>query len=55
MEKLSLVVSDYLEAQIQAGVQAVQLFDTWAGLLSPRDYGRLRAVDHDRRAARKKL
>jgi uroporphyrinogen decarboxylase len=38
MEKLSLVVSDYLEAQIQAGVQAVQLFDTWAGLLSPRDY-----------------
>jgi uroporphyrinogen decarboxylase len=38
MEKLSLVVSDYLSAQIEAGAQAVQLFDTWAGILSPRDY-----------------
>lgn len=38
MEKLSLVVSEYLNAQIEAGVQAVQLFDTWAGLLSPVDY-----------------
>jgi len=38
MEKLSLVVADYLTAQIEAGAQAVQLFDTWAGLLSPTDY-----------------
>lgn len=38
LEKLSLVVSDYLEAQVEAGAQAVQLFDTWSGLLSPRDY-----------------
>ncbi len=38
MEKLSAVISDYLLAQIEAGAQAVQLFDTWAGLLSPRDY-----------------
>jgi uroporphyrinogen decarboxylase len=38
MEKLSLVVVDYLNAQIEAGAQAVQLFDTWAGMLSPHDY-----------------
>jgi uroporphyrinogen decarboxylase len=38
MEKLSLVVSDYLSAQIEAGVQVVQLFDTWSGQLGPRDY-----------------
>ena len=38
LEKLGQVVIDYLNAQIEAGAQAVQLFDTWAGLLSPRDY-----------------
>ena len=37
-EKLSAVVADYLTAQVEAGVQAVQLFDSWVGTLSPRDY-----------------
>jgi uroporphyrinogen decarboxylase len=38
MEKLSSVLSDYLVAQIRAGVQAVQVFDSWVGALSPSDY-----------------
>lgn len=38
MGKLSGLVGSYLQAQTQAGAQALQLFDTWAGLLSPRDY-----------------
>jgi uroporphyrinogen decarboxylase len=31
-------VTEYLNAQIAAGVQAVMLFDTWGGALSPHDY-----------------
>jgi uroporphyrinogen decarboxylase len=38
MEKLSVLVSDYLIAQIEAGAQAVQIFDSWAGALAPSDY-----------------
>src|SRR5918911_285742 len=38
MEKLSGVLSDYLVAQIRAGAQAVQVFDSWVGTLSPQDY-----------------
>lgn len=40
MEKLSNVLIDYLLAQIDAGAQAVQLFDSWVGVLSPQDYRR---------------
>lgn len=40
MEKLSRTVAAYLSAQVDAGVQAVQLFDSWAGALSPNDYHR---------------
>jgi len=38
MEKLSGILSEYLVAQIRAGAQAVQMFDSWVGTLSPQDY-----------------
>ncbi|MEW6445271.1 MAG: uroporphyrinogen decarboxylase [Pseudomonadota bacterium] len=38
LDKLSDSVAAYLNGQIAAGAQAVMLFDTWGGLLSPRDY-----------------
>lgn len=38
MDKLAKVVTGYLRQQIEAGAQAVQLFDSWVGCLSPGDY-----------------
>ena len=38
LEKLALSVIDYLNAQIRAGAQAVQIFDTWGGALSHSAY-----------------
>ena len=38
MDKLARVVTGYLRQQIQAGAQAIQLFDSWVGCLSPGDY-----------------
>lgn len=35
MGKISKVVSDLLVEQVRAGVQAVQVFDSWVGVLSP--------------------
>ncbi len=37
-EKLTHVISDYLILQAEASATAVQLFDTWAGELNPRDF-----------------
>ncbi len=38
MSKLAAVVGDYLVAQANAGAQALQVFDSWAGVLAPQDY-----------------
>ncbi len=40
MERLSRAVTRYLNAQIAAGAQCVQLFDSWVGCLGPDDYRR---------------
>jgi uroporphyrinogen decarboxylase len=38
LSKLARAVTDYLNAQIQAGAQAVQIFDTWGGILTTQSY-----------------
>lgn len=51
LEKLTALTIDYLKAQIEAGAEAVQLFDTWAGLLDPAAYERWVQPYHERIAA----
>ena len=38
LDKLSRAVTDYLNAQVQHGAQALMIFDTWGGVLSPEKY-----------------
>ena len=38
LKAIAEMTGDYLDAQANAGANAVQLFDTWAGVLSPEDY-----------------
>jgi uroporphyrinogen decarboxylase len=38
MEKLTDMTGRYLRGQVEAGADAIQIFDSWAGALSPRDY-----------------
>jgi len=38
LDRLARTVTLQLQAQVEAGCQAVQLFDSWAGILSPADY-----------------
>ncbi len=40
IDAISDVTVDYLSGQIRAGVEAVQLFDSWAGSLSPAQFER---------------
>jgi uroporphyrinogen decarboxylase len=40
MEMIARVTADYLNMQIDAGADVVQLFDSWVGSLSPDDYQR---------------
>src|SRR6266566_4610246 len=40
MQRLSRLVLEYLLAQVEAGAQIVQVFDSWVGCLSPADYRR---------------
>lgn len=51
LEKLTVLTIDYLRAQIEAGAEAVQLFDTWAGLLDPAAYRRWVQPSHERIAS----
>ncbi len=38
MDKITATITEYLKAQISAGAQAVQIFDTWGGIFSPMDF-----------------
>lgn len=48
MTRITTCVIDYMNYQIESGVQAVQLFDSWVGCLSPADY-REYVMPHSRR------
>jgi len=38
MNKVTSTITEYLKAQISAGAQAIQIFDTWGGIFSPQDF-----------------
>jgi uroporphyrinogen decarboxylase len=47
-DRFATVMADYMRAQVEAGAQAIQIFDSWAGQLSRADY-REYALPHTRR------
>jgi uroporphyrinogen decarboxylase len=38
MDKVCTILVNYLKMQIDAGAQAIQIFDSWVGCLTPHDY-----------------
>ena len=48
MRKIAGIAAAYLEVQVAAGASAVQLFDSWAGALTPQDY-RQHVMPHSQR------
>ncbi|MBI5058077.1 MAG: uroporphyrinogen decarboxylase [Nitrospirae bacterium] len=38
MDKITATIIEYTKAQVKAGAQAIQLFDTWGGIFSPADF-----------------
>ena len=48
LARLAEAMAAYLRAQVEAGAQALQVFDSWAGALSPADYA-TRVLPHTRR------
>ena len=47
LERLTVVIGDFLAAQVGAGAQAIQVFDSWVGQLSEADY-RVYVLPHSR-------
>jgi uroporphyrinogen decarboxylase len=51
-ERLAAATAEYLEAQVAAGADAVQLFDTWAGVLGPEAFREF-ALPYEKAALKK--
>jgi uroporphyrinogen decarboxylase len=51
LSKISRCLTDFLNRQVAAGAQAVQVFDSWVGCLSPADYQRF-VLPHSRAVLR---